>query len=164
MQHIKSIIQISINPAISLLINPPYFYSSTLDRLFHGKIENDIFISGYISYFDSDTGLMDKMVYCEFGNNKEVKKMKMKEEINEEEFKKEAEDNSLFRNVILNIDYFGSIYKNYKDTLKFLIEEMRETAIFEDKEKFPNMMKMAVGYNKNNIYFDIEAKALGKKI
>lgn len=141
-----------------------FFYSSTLDRLFHGKIENDVFISGYISYFNSDSGLMEKMVYCELGSNKEVKKMKFKEEINEEEFKKEEEGNLLFRNVILGIDYFGSIYKNYKDTVKFLIEEMRETAIFEDKEKFPSMMKMASGYNKNNIYFDIETNALGKKI
>ena len=141
-----------------------FFYSSTLDRLFHGKIENDIFKNGYITYFDSDSGLIQNTVYCEFENNKNVKNIKMKEEINEEDLKKEEEENSLFRNVILAIDYFGEIYKTYKSTVKFIIEEMGEITIFEDKEKFPTMMKTSVAYNKNNIYFDIETKALGNKV
>ena len=128
-----------------------FFYSSNLDRLFHGKIENDIFKSGYISYFNED-GLLENIVYCDFGENKEVKKITMEKDINTEDKKKEKDDNTLFRNVILSIDYFGKIYKTYKSTVKFLIEEMREIDIFEDKERFPNMMKTAVAYNKDNIY------------
>jgi hypothetical protein len=144
--------------------NNAFFYSSSLDRLFHGKIENDIFKNGYIVYFNSDSGLIENIVYCDFEDNKDVKTMKMKDEINKDDLKAEEDETLLFRNVILSIDYFGIIYKTYKGTVKFMIEEMGEVSIFEDKEKFPNLMKTAVAYNKNNIYFDIEGKALGKRI
>lgn len=141
-----------------------FFYSSSLDKLFHGKIENDVFISGYIIHFDSDSGEIKNVCYCDFDSNKNIKKIKMKEDMNEEDLKKEKDDCSLFRNVILSIDYFGIIYKTYKDTIKFIIEEMGEINIFEDNDKFPKIMTTAVAYNKNNIFVDIESKALGKKI
>ena len=140
-----------------------FFYSSSLDRLFHGHIENDAFKNGYISYFNDD-GIIDNIVYCDFGDNKEVKKMIMQEDMKEEDLKKEKDDNTLFRNVILSIDYFGEIYNTFKSTVKFLIEEMGELTIFEDKEKFPTLMKLIVAYNRNNIYFDIENKALGNRV
>lgn len=141
-----------------------FFYSSSLDRLFHGKIENDVFKDGYIVYFNSDSGLIENIVYCDFEKNKDVKNILMKEDIKKEDLKKEEDETLLFRNVILSIDYFGHIYKTYKDSVKFIIEEIGEISIFEDKEKYPNLMKTAVAYNKDNIYFDIEAKALVKKI
>ena len=88
----------------------------------------------------------------------------MEKDINEEDLKREKEENSLFRSVILSIDYFGEIYKTYKNTVKFLTEELGEITVFEDKEKFPILMKTVVAYNKNNIYFDIENKAFGKRV
>ena len=141
-----------------------FFYSSSLDRLFHGKIEDDVFKDGYVVYFNSESGLIENIVYCDFEKNKDVKNIVMKEDIKKEDLKKEEDETLLFRNVILSIDYFGHIYKTYKDTVKFIIEEIGEISIFEDKEKFPNLMKTSVAYNKDNIYFDIEAKALGKKL
>jgi hypothetical protein len=140
-----------------------FFYSSSLDRLFHGKIENDVFISGYISYFD-DEGIISNIVYCEFESDKSVKYLVEKEDINEEDLKREEEENNLFRNVILEVDYFGKIYKSYKETIRFIIEEMREISIFEDEEKFPKIMTTAVEYTKQNIFLDIEAKVFGKKV
>ena len=52
-----------------------FFYSYSLDRLFHGKIENDIFKSWYIVYFVFDSGDIEKIVYCDFDSNKDVKKI-----------------------------------------------------------------------------------------
>ena len=140
-----------------------FFYSSTLDRLFHGKIENNAFISGYIVYFDSDSGEVQDYAFCEFENN-EVKKTVIKEDMNEEEVKPELDENILFRNVILGIDYFGAIYNTYKDTLKFIKENLGDLEIFENQEIFPDLMKAAVAYNKENIYFDIEDKVFGNKV
>lgn len=140
-----------------------YFYCSSLDKLFHGKIENDVFKHGYISYFDED-GNMTKIIYCEFESNSEVKNILTEEEIDQEEIEKEKEENILFRNVILGIDYFGAIYKTFKETYKFLSENVGELSIFEDKEAFPNIMKTASAYNTDNIYLDIEAKVFGKKL
>ena len=139
-----------------------FFYSSTLDRLFHGKIENNVFISGYIVYFNSD-GDVEDYVYCEFEND-EVKKTVIKEDMNEEEIKPELEEIVLFRNVILGLDYFGAIYSTYKNTLNFIKENLGELDIFEDQEKFPDLMKAAVAYNKENIYVDIEDKVFGNKV
>ena len=140
-----------------------FFYSSTLDRLFHGKIENNDFISGYIVYFDSDSGEVQDYAFCEFENN-EVKKTVIKEDMNEEEVKPELDENILFRNVILGIDYFGAIYNTYKDTLKFIKENLGDLEIFENQEIFPDLMKAAVAYNKENIYFDIEDKVFVNKV
>ena len=140
-----------------------YYYCSSLDRLFHGKIENDSFKNGYISYFDEE-GNMTKIIYCEFESNNDLKNILTQEEMNQEELQKEMEENILFRNVILGIDYFGSIYSTFKETYKFLSENVGELSIFEDKDAFPNIMKYASAYNKNNIYIDIETKVFGKKM
>ena len=88
----------------------------------------------------------------------------MKDEINKYDLKAEEDETLLFKNVLLSIDYFGIIYKIYKETVKFLIEEMEEVSIFEDKEKFPISMKIAIAYSKNNIYFDKEEKLWEKEI
>ena len=140
-----------------------YYYVSSLDRLFHGKIENDTFKNGYISYFDEE-GNMTKIIYCEFESNNDLKNILTQEEMNQEELQKEMEENILFRNVILGIDYFGSIYSTFKGTYKFLSENVGELSIFEDKDAFPNIMKNASAYNKDNIYIDIETKVFGKKM
>ena len=140
-----------------------FYYSSSLDRLFHGKIENDVFVSGFIVYFNSETGEMENIVYAEFEKNN-VKNVILKEDIDEDEAQKEKDENTLFRNVILEIDYFGNIYQTYKSTFKFIAEEMGELSVFEDKEKFPLMMKTITAYNKDNIYFDIEGKVYGRKV
>lgn len=139
-----------------------FFYSSSLDRVFHGKIENNDFVSGYVVYFDEEGEVQD-YTYCEFDKN-EVKYTVVKDDINEDEFKPELSDIVLFRNVILGIDYFGAIYNTYKNTIKFIKEVMGELEIFEDEKKFPELMKNAVAYNKENIYIDIEDKVFGNKV
>ena len=87
-----------------------------------------------------------------------IKKMTMKENINEEERKKNEEKMITFRNIILGEDYFGEIFKRYREIKNFIKENMHTIDVLDDKEKFPDITKLCVGYNEKNIYSDIENK------
>ena len=138
-----------------------YFYSSKNDRLLHGKINKDNFVNCYISFFDSNTGLLKDMAHCSFEKDGSISKMVMKEELQKDEKAREENDVTLFRDVILEVDYFGYIYSKVKEIKSFIEENMDTNDVLEDKEKFQEILKLCSDYNNNNIYNDIEKKALG---
>lgn len=138
-----------------------YFYSSTYDRLMRGKIVNDFFVDGYVSFFDSETGELNDLVYTKF-NKEEVESVEMRDQINEEVREQAEVELDNFRNVILQVDYFGEMYKRYKEILKFIPQHMTTVDVFDDKEVFPEIIKICVGYNTNNIYYEIEKNALNE--
>lgn len=143
--------------------NDGYFYSADLDRLFHGKIIKDKFISGYISYFDQE-GMISDIVQCEFDDNSVVNKLVMKKDLQSLEKENEEKKCALFRNIILGENYFEEIYSKYKEITKFIKNNMNSVEIFKDKDKFPTIMKLASAYNNTNIYNDIELKAFDRRI
>ena len=65
---------------------------------------------------------------------------------------------SRFRNVILGVDYFGELYKKVKDITKFVDDNLGDVKVFNDNEKFPLMIKLAVAYARDNINIDISEK------
>ena len=71
---------------------------------------------------------------------------------------KESELCSRFRNVILGEDYFGQLYQKVKDITKFVDENLGDVKVFNDTEKFPIMIKLAVAYARDNINIDISEK------
>ena len=95
--------------------NNAFFYSSKYDRILHGKIEKDIFINAYVSFFESDSGEIKNFVHCTFDNMGVVESIIMMNDLKEEERKKEENEITLFRNVILEIDYFGIIYNRFHE-------------------------------------------------
>ena len=135
-----------------------YFYSSKLDKLFHGKIENDIFIAGYVVSFNSDTGEISNIVHSTFDKDLNVSKIIMEKDLMESEKVDECKNCSRFRDVILGIDYFGELYKRIKDITKFVDDNMNNINVFNDVQKFPLMNKLIVSYTKNNIDKDILSK------
>ena len=70
----------------------------------------------------------------------------------------------LFRNVILEEDYFTDIYERYKQIRGFIKEHMNSIDVLDDKEKFPEIIKLCVGYNSLNLYAEIEKKVYNKKV
>ena len=135
-----------------------------MDRLFHGKIENDYFIEGYVSLFDSNTGLMTNMVKATFDKKCNITGFIMDKDMKPEEKESEEKINNLFRNVILSKDYFGDVYYKYKKITDFMKESMNYLAVFDDKDKFPMMMKLCTAYNNTNIYNDIEEYVYDRKV
>ena len=133
------------------------YYSGKCDRLMQGKIVNEVFTEGYVAFFNSN-GEISNIVYVEFEGKEKIRKMTMKENINEEERKKNEEKMITFRNIILGEDYFGEIFKRYREIKNFIKENMQTIDVLDDKEKFPDIIKLCVGYNEKNIYSDIENK------
>ena len=143
--------------------NNAFFYSARYDRLIMGKIVEDVFVNGYVSFYDSDSGEISDMVYAEFEGKDNIKAIKQRNEIPEEERKAIEEKLNLFRGVILGIDYFGNLYEKYKEISNFIETDMHSIDVLDDKEKFPAIIRLCVGYNENNIYSNIEKLVTYKK-
>jgi hypothetical protein len=136
-----------------------FFYSAKNDRLIRGKIVNNVFVNGYVAFFDEEGEVRD-LVYVEFDSKDKVKALKQSDEMEEDEKNNAQEDLTRFRNVILDTDYFGELYQRYKDVKSFINEHMNTIEVLDDKDKFPDIIKLCVDYNNNNIYDDIEKIAL----
>lgn len=143
-----------------------FFYNSTEDQLICGKVINDQFISGYLGLFDEEQGILTDILQCEFtyeDNKPSISSYKQKEEILEEEKATSIEELTLFRNIILNKDYFGDLYTKFKEVNAFINENMKNLEVLDSQEQFPNIMQISVEYNNLSIFQDIE-KIFASKI
>ena len=140
-----------------------YFYSSKFDRVLHGKIQKDNFISAYVAFFESDSGEIKNLVHCDFDKSGNVISIVLQNDLKREDKVREENDIILFRNVILEIDYFGIIYSKYHEIKDFIRDNMDSIDILEDKNKFPLAMSLCSKHGENNIFRDIEKKALRAK-
>jgi len=141
-----------------------FFYSSNLDRIFHGKFVNDVFVEGYIASFNSEEGKIEDLVFCNFDENLNVTNLILEKDLQEEEKESQSKICSLFRDVILGIDYFGELYQKVKIISEFVDENMGDISVFNNQEKFPLVIKLSAGYSRNNIYNDILTKVFGYKL
>jgi len=141
-----------------------FFYSSKYDRVLHGKIEKDNFVNAYVSFFESDSGEIKNLVYCTFDNMGSVENIIMQNDLKPEDKKKEEDGITLFRNVILEVDYFGIIYNRFHEIKDFIREHANSMEFLEDKNKFPNFMSLCSKYSEENIYKNIEKKVFDKKV
>ena len=143
--------------------NNAMFYSST-DRLIKGKIEDDEFKEGHIAIFDRETGDLTDLMFCTFGQKASVNSLKMEKDLDQELVKKIKEEMITFRNVILEEDYFGNVYSKYNEVKDFIKAHMNTLETLDDPEKYPEIISLCSGYNKLNIYADIEKKVYGRKV
>ena len=138
-----------------------FFYSAKFDRLFHGKIENDVFIKGYVAYFNPDEGTIENIAYVNFDKDLKVSNIILDKDLQKDEKENESKLCSRFRDVILGIDYFGELYNKVKDITKYIDENMQNMEIYKNEEKYPLMINLAVAYSRNNINADIKNKVFG---
>ncbi len=134
--------------------NNALFYSSS-DKLIKGKIVNDIFTEGFIGYYDSETGNLNNFVFCKFDDEGSVIYLKKENEFNNDVQKIKNEMQN-FRSVILESDYFGDIYQKYREIKKFINDNMNTVSVFDNKEKFPEMIELCVDYNSFDLFSKIE--------
>ena len=135
-----------------------FFYSSNFDRLFHGKIINDEIKEGYVFCFDSESGNIETVIYASFDEKMNITNFILDKDLDQTQKEKESELCSRFRNVILGEDYFGQLYQKVKDITKFVDENLGDVKVFNDNDKFPIMIKLAVAYARDNINIDISEK------
>ena len=141
-----------------------FFYSSKFDRILKGKIEKDVFVNAYVAFFESDSGEIKNLVHCDFDRKGNIESIILMNDLKEEEKIKEEKEISLFRSVILEIDYFGIIYERFHKIKDFIRDNAQSIDIFEDKNKFPNLMNLCRNQGENNIFKNIEKQVFNKKI
>ena len=125
-----------------------FFYSAQKELLLYGTFDNDIFISGYIAKFTDEGNIIKINKY--FNG-----KIEEKNESNSKEIEIVEKIMFNFRNIIMSKDYFGDIYKEFKEVNKFREKNMNDLEIL-NSDRYIDIMKAAVGYNKISIFRDIE--------
>lgn len=125
-----------------------FFYSAQKELLLYGTFDNDIFISGYMAKFTDEGNIIKINKY--FNG-----KIEEKNESNSKEIEIVEKIMFNFRNIIMSKDYFGDIYKEFKEVNKFREKNMNNLEIL-NSDRYIDIMKAAVGYNKISIFRDIE--------
>ncbi|MCQ2818166.1 MAG: hypothetical protein MJ252_12945 [archaeon] len=132
-----------------------FLYSSKMDRLMYGKIDNDIFVSGYMAFFNSETGEMIDLNFIEFEQKDKIKQIVRKNKIEKNTLKKMETLLDDFRNAILDKDYFGILYNKFKDALSFSENGVKSIETFEKKDKMTRMVNLCDAYKVDNVFDDI---------
>ena len=125
-----------------------FFYSAQKELLLYGSFENDNFISGFIANFDNDGNLIKIYKYNQG-------KIIDKKDINPFEIETVEKIVFNFRNIIMAKDYFGDIYKEFGNVIKFKEKHMNNLDIL-NSDKYIDIMNAVVRYNKITIFKDIE--------
>ena len=125
-----------------------FFYSAQKELLLYGTFENDNFISGFISTFNDEGNLIK---ICKYNNGEMIER----KDINQIELDIVEKIMFNFRNVIMSKDYFGDVYKEFGNVIKFKEKHMNNLDIL-NSDKYIDIMNAVVRYNKITIFKDIE--------
>ena len=125
-----------------------FFYSSEKELLLYGSFENDNFISGFIANFTNEGNIIK---ICKY-NQREIIEQK---DINPLEINVVEKILFNFRNIIMSKDYFGDIYKEFGNVMKFKEKNMNNLDIL-NSDRYIDIMNAVIKYNKITIFKDIE--------
>ena len=125
-----------------------FFYSAQKELLLYGSFEKDKFISGFVSTFN-DEGNIIKI--SKYNNGKLIER----KDINPLEFEIIVKILFNFRNVVMSKDYFGDIYKEFGNVIRFKEKHMNNLDIL-NSDRYIDIMNAVVRYNKITIFKDIE--------
>jgi hypothetical protein len=126
-----------------------FYYSATLEEIFYGTFKNDIFTEGYVGKFDQNGEIKDIVKYQ---NKTIIEKDKLSKFDNIKNISKKL---LTFRNVIMSKDYFGILYKVFKDIIDFKNNIADDINIF-NSDKYLDLMDTAASYNQVSIFKEIE--------
>ena len=126
-----------------------FYYSAKLEQILYGTFKDDKFIDGFVGKYDDN------------GQIKEIIKYKNKTIINKDKFLPNDNTEELsqklitFRNIIMSKDYFGILYKVFKDAIDFKNKNMNNIDIF-NSDLYIDLMDVEASYNQVSIFKDIE--------
>jgi hypothetical protein len=126
-----------------------FYYSAKLEQILYGTFKDDKFIDGFVGKYDDN------------GQIKEIIKYKNKTIINKDKFLPNDNIEELsqklitFRNIIMSKDYFGILYKVFKDAIDFKNKNMNNIDIF-NSDLYIDLMDVEASYNQVSIFKDIE--------
>lgn len=134
-----------------------FYYNSEKDELLYGKIVKNKFVDSYLAVFDEDGNLTNGL-YATYDDNGKITDYKQREEIPD---KKSIFDKMFdFRNKIMEVDYFGDVFKNFQNINKYIDTNVNLQS-FDSPEIFPKLMNVTYDFNKIKMREDID-KILSK--
>ena len=132
-----------------------YFYTSKSNKIFHGKIYQDILQYGILASFDDD-GKIKEVVYCTFNEDGSVKDVYEENQLSPEDVEGEKRKISNFKNIAIDGDYYNKIYNKFVKT-QMKIDKLGNMAnVLGREENMQIIDKILKKYTKKNIYYDIE--------
>ncbi len=144
--------------------NDAYFYSSKLNKIFHGEINKDLLVCGYMGTFDEDGEIVIELVYCKFNDDGSVNDVIVEKQLNEEDIEDEKKKIEAFRSKIFGEDYFGKIYNKFA-RIKIKIDRLGNVERILEREVYiKEVDKILNKYMKKNIYYNIEEKFFGREM
>ena len=126
-----------------------FYYSAKLEQILYGTFKDDKFIDGFVGKYD-DNGQIKEII--KYKNNTIINKDKFLPNDNIEELSQKL---ITFRNIIMSKDYFGILYKVFKDAIDFKNKNMNSIDIF-NSDLYIDLMDVESSYNQVSIFKDIE--------
>jgi len=126
-----------------------FYYSAKLEQILYGTFKDDKFIEGFVGKYD-DNGQIKEII--KYKNNTIINKDKFLPNDNIEELSQKL---ITFRNIIMSRDYFGILYKVFKDAIDFKNKNMNNIDIF-NSDLYIDLMDVESSYNQVSIFKDIE--------
>ena len=139
-----------------------FFYTSQTNRIFFGKINKDVLLSGYLGSVDESDEVKD-LVFCNFNEDGSVKEILEMSKLNQEEAEDAKKKIALFKEVIFDGGYFKKIYNKYLKVKNKVDNIFCDVAIFDKKDYLPDIKKLLSKYKRKNIYIYIEENFFGRE-
>ncbi len=143
--------------------NDAYYYTSKSNKIFHGKFRKDVLVSGYLCSLNKEEENVTDLAYCKFNEDGSINDVVEERQLNKYDIVDEKKKMIDFRNIILNGDYFGRLYKKYS-RIKFKIDKLVDiSTILEREENIKEIDKILTKYAKKNIFYTIAETIYGRE-
>lgn len=129
-----------------------YFYDNdfTIDRVFRGRITDDVVQEGFFVSFHQDD--IDDTVYLKF-NKGEPSEVALRSTMEKDTVKKIDEECLHFREILYEEDWFNLIYEKTKEAYKIINNAKLDD--FNNEKKFKEIVKIAGCYKEIPIYANL---------
>lgn len=118
-------------------------------------MDKDEFIEGYYGKYDDDGKIID-LKNAQFNEERKLIKSVDMDKINEEEKKKIIDLLENFRNIIMEEDFFGDLYKAFKEIIDYKDKKMKDLHVLDSNEEYPNIMGLCAKYNSIKLFKQLE--------
>jgi hypothetical protein len=132
-----------------------FYYKANVEKVIYGKMDKDEFIEGYYGKYDDDGKIID-LKNAQFNEERKLIKSVDMDKINEEEKKKIIDLLENFRNIIMEEDFFGDLYKAFKEIIDYKDKKMKDLHVLDSNEEYPNIMGLCAKYNSIKLFKQLE--------
>lgn len=140
-----------------------FFYTSQLNRVFHGEVNKDLLVKGYIAYFEDNSDEVKELIYSEFNEDGTIALVKRQKEMSEDEIEEEIKNIRNFRSIALDGNFFKKIYSRFTKCKDIVDGKIVSIEDMEDNEGLIGIINKLQKYNVKCIYNSVEENFFGRE-